>query len=300
MKNLKELVQEESFKKLVQGIVIILILILLYCSLVLFCSLFYKKTVKLEREVEKWKEIAELGKQFEEAIEKIESMTVGTGGQLAKINRKISAGDVEGLEKEIEALPDTAYQLLEKEMISLHSIEMYKWSEVGHFYPLVDGYVSSEFGPGYVTWYSKELKKRVTTYRSVHDGTDMVHLKDGSVYASKSGVVVRVVFSNKGYGNFVVVKHNDTEMSSYCHLDKIYVKKGRVILRTLLKPSVRNAEEDTEDVLDTCLGLIGNTGNSTGTHLHYIFWKKIDGVWYKVNPYKNTTFKKKVYLGKYK
>lgn len=81
-----------------------------------------------------------------------------------------------------------------------------------------------------------------------HDGVDLVCKKD-FVYAMLPAAVTKVVHSNKGYGNYVVLNHGRLECL-YGHLDRITVKENEKI----------NA--------GTIIGISGNTGKSTNYHLH--------------------------------
>lgn len=93
------------------------------------------------------------------------------------------------------------------------------------------------------------------------------------VYAAKWGVVIEVGNQgNKGYGVFVRIQHFKDEQTVYGHLTKAYVKVG--------------------DKVETSqrIGLSGNTGFSTGAHLHFGFrpynWKTLTNNGYAgyVNP----------------
>jgi len=88
-------------------------------------------------------------------------------------------------------------------------------------------------------------------YRA-HHGVDYGAPTGTPVESAGSG---RVVFAGwkRGYGNFIVVKHNNNYSTAYGHLSRI--KKG---IRT-------GAKVDQGDVI----GFVGSTGISTGPHLHY-------------------------------
>ncbi|MDT8308351.1 MAG: M23 family metallopeptidase [Bacteroidales bacterium] len=97
------------------------------------------------------------------------------------------------------------------------------------------GYVTSPFG--------------VRRYR-FHYGTDIkVHTGDTMVAAFDG--MIRVKSYNRGYGNLVVIRHYNGLETLYGHLSKILV--------------------DTNEVVKAgdAIGLGGNTGRSTGSHLHY-------------------------------
>ena len=95
--------------------------------------------------------------------------------------------------------------------------------------------------------------KSPTSYRDhEHNGIDL-RASYQDVFATERGTVVNTGYQATG-GNFVVMEYDRADGSkwrvSYCHLDQIDVEKG--------------------DVVDAGakLGVSGNTGNSTGPHLH--------------------------------
>jgi len=71
-----------------------------------------------------------------------------------------------------------------------------------------------------------------------------------NVHSTMSGKVTYAGWNNEGYGNLVIVENGDYK-TYYAHLSEIPVKVGQVI--------------KDGDVI----GISGNTGNSTGPHLHY-------------------------------
>jgi murein DD-endopeptidase MepM/ murein hydrolase activator NlpD len=84
-----------------------------------------------------------------------------------------------------------------------------------------------------------------------HPGCDIANPNMPPVYAVADGVVIDVYrYSVYGYGNAVVISHGNGLTSLYAHLNEIYTVKGQSIAQ------------------GQALGQMGNTGNSTGTHLH--------------------------------
>jgi murein DD-endopeptidase MepM/ murein hydrolase activator NlpD len=84
-----------------------------------------------------------------------------------------------------------------------------------------------------------------------HPGCDIANPNMPPVYAVADGVVIDVYrFTVYGYGNAVVISHGNGLTSLYAHLNEIYAVKGQAIAQ------------------GQALGQMGNTGNSTGTHLH--------------------------------
>ncbi len=87
-----------------------------------------------------------------------------------------------------------------------------------------------------------------------HEGIDLTAPTGTPVYASGAGTVIRVDHSRarRGYGNLVVIDHGVDGLSTrYAHLNEISVRRGQKIKR---------GEQ---------IGTVGNTGLSTGPHLHY-------------------------------
>lgn len=86
--------------------------------------------------------------------------------------------------------------------------------------------------------------------RRLHHGIDLTGPRGCPVYSTGNGVVTEARYV-KGYGKLVEINHGYNFKTRYAHLDKINVKKGEVIKRGEI------------------LGTLGNTGRSTGPHLHY-------------------------------
>ena len=93
-------------------------------------------------------------------------------------------------------------------------------------------------------------KDPFTGRRSFHNGVDLVPGYGASVYASISGVVT-YAGSMGGYGKLIVIQHINGYSTRYGHLSRILVTKGK---------RVRQGQR---------IGNVGNTGRSTGAHLHF-------------------------------
>ena len=102
----------------------------------------------------------------------------------------------------------------------------------------------------------------ITNKLTIHEGLDYVPTFDTNAKSVLPGVIEKVEHSNVGYGNMVVVLHPNKVRTIYAHLDTVEVKP----------------EQRVEQ--GSVLGKIGNTGFSTGRHLHYEI--SVDNV--KVNP----------------
>ena len=104
--------------------------------------------------------------------------------------------------------------------------------------------ISSRFNPRRL----HPITKRVRP----HNGTDYAIGVGNKVYSIGDGIVQRAGY-HPAAGNYIVIKHGRKYTTRYLHLSKIYVRKGqRIKMGRLIAKS-------------------GNTGRSTGPHLHYEF-----------------------------
>ena len=107
--------------------------------------------------------------------------------------------------------------------------------------PLEHFAVSSHFG---------KRRDPINKRWAMHYGLDLTGFKRASVYATSPGKVVKSGYKGK-YGKFIEIDHGDGFKTRYGHLYKILVKRGQ-------KVKFRHK-----------IGLLGNSGRSTGPHLHY-------------------------------
>lgn len=104
--------------------------------------------------------------------------------------------------------------------------------------------------------YHYPYKGRVTSKygfrrRRSHQGTD-IGLKIGEpIYATFDGRVRLVQNSNKGYGNLIILRHDNGLETFYAHLSEIAVEENQWV------------------TAGQVIGKGGNSGRSTGPHLHY-------------------------------
>ncbi|UFJ40005.1 peptidoglycan DD-metalloendopeptidase family protein [Brevibacillus humidisoli] len=89
-----------------------------------------------------------------------------------------------------------------------------------------------------------------------HNGLDMAAPKGTPIYAAEKGVVI-LAGLYRGYGNAVIIQHDETYSTLYAHIREggIQVKVGQVVQR---------GEKIAE---------VGSTGRSTGNHLHFTVYK---------------------------
>jgi len=108
-------------------------------------------------------------------------------------------------------------------------------------YPVDVPYTSSSFG-----W----RRDPFLGIRAFHKGLDFSAAHGEKIRSTGAGMVT-MVGKGKNYGNFLKIKHGDGLETRYAHCSKILVKKGDIVEKNQV------------------IALVGNTGRSTGPHLHY-------------------------------
>lgn len=108
--------------------------------------------------------------------------------------------------------------------------------DVSEYFPPTLGHITSNFG-----W----------RRRRMHNGIDLKVYTGDTIYAAFSGKVRVRKFERRGYGYYLVVRHNNGLETVYGHLSKFLVKQDEIV----------QAGQP--------IALGGNTGRSTGSHLHF-------------------------------
>jgi len=96
--------------------------------------------------------------------------------------------------------------------------------------------------------------------------------------ATRKGRVIKVVYNDRYAGNNILLQHYTSTgklinlYSWYAHLSKVYIKYGQVVGRA------------------SVIGLSGNTGITTGPHLHWSILKKVIWVLRPVDPENKKVF----------
>lgn len=112
--------------------------------------------------------------------------------------------------------------------------------------PLKGGYyISSRYG-----WRDNPF----SGYRTFHNGIDMATSRGTSVYAALDGTVSRAGY-DVTYGNYIIISHHSGYQTMYAHLNTILTTRGKYVTSS------------------TRIGTVGNTGQSTGPHLHFTVYK---------------------------
>jgi len=93
-----------------------------------------------------------------------------------------------------------------------------------------------------------------TGLRSFHAGLDVSVPSGTAIRASSDGKISAVGY-NSIYGNFVIVTHSTEYQTMYAHLNRVLVRNGAVVTQGAI------------------IAQSGNTGRSTGPHLHFSVYK---------------------------
>jgi murein DD-endopeptidase MepM/ murein hydrolase activator NlpD len=100
------------------------------------------------------------------------------------------------------------------------------------------------------------LRRKIAYYGRVkpHKGTDFAAKVGTPIMATANGKVTESRRKG-GNGNYVKIKHNNTYSTQYLHMSRRKVKRGQYVKQG--------------DVI----GYVGMTGNTSGPHVCYRFWK---------------------------
>lgn len=118
-----------------------------------------------------------------------------------------------------------------------------------HFTALLTPDAGSVSGTGSFVW---PTHGTITQFYSwFHKANDIANAVGTPVVAADSGVVITAGWDNSGYGNHIMIDHGNGYITLYAHLSAYSIQLGQHVSR------------------GTQIGLIGSTGHSTGSHLHF-------------------------------
>jgi len=119
------------------------------------------------------------------------------------------------------------------------------------------GYMAQDYRKAHLIWPLRHHQPRITSpfgeARSQgrwHKGVDLAASPGEGVFAVSSGVAVYSGVMG-AYGNLIILRHDSHLETAYAHLQSRYVECNE---------PVRQGQQ---------IGTVGNTGNSTGPHLHF-------------------------------
>jgi len=135
----------------------------------------------------------------------------------------------------IEYQEDQVQKLLDR---SDHYLDVFNKIPLGR---PVSTSISSKYG---------RRKDPIKNKNAFHSGIDFRGQTGDKIHATADGIA-KIVTRTRGRGKYITISHKNGYETNYCHMSKQLVKKGDHIKRGQV------------------IGLIGNTGRSTGSHLHY-------------------------------
>lgn len=164
----------------------------------------------------------------------------------APIDRKLKAVDSLALQNQIKAeqskypayslYPNWNNQYVHAYGNAVNVPDSFRIDLTGFCMPTPSTKITSPFGP---------------RWRRMHNGLDLKVYIGDTIRAAFDGKVRIVKYERRGYGNYVVIRHENGLETVYGHLSKHLVGEDQLV----------KAGEP--------IGLGGNTGRSTGSHLHF-------------------------------
>ena len=110
--------------------------------------------------------------------------------------------------------------------------------------PVRGGWITSHYGFRNETLYADHDPQ-------FHNGMDIAAQAGSPVLATADGCVQFIGYDEGGYGKLIVIDHGSDVATYYAHLSEIKIKSGQCVKK------------------GSVIGAVGNTGKSTGPHLHY-------------------------------
>lgn len=228
-----------------------------------------EETEKTKQELEKnKKEVDESKKEIEEKNESLE---------IAKASKQTKVNSLSAKEKELQATIDEFEAAIKKAQQEINEAIAsannsgggYTGSFEGMFsWPVSSNYniVTSVFGP----------RPSPTAGASSNHGAIDIGVRYVPVYAPAAGKVIIARWLS-GYGNYVMIDHGNGYYTGFGHLSSFNVSQGQTVSR------------------GQQIATSGNTGISTGPHLHYEVYIGGTANSYRVNPLQYTSHPSLVY-----
>lgn len=169
---------------------------------------------------------------------------------------KLETGTENTVSGDIKVVSQSYVDNLANENEILEYVEnlIYEYNKGKTFYPTISHRISSLYGG---------RKSPTVGASSFHKGIDISGNYGDNVYAYKYGKVISSGYNSGGYGNMILIKHEDGSSTRYAHLSSVLVSVGDTVYG------------------GQTIGRVGSTGISTGNHLHFEIL--INGS--NVNPY---------------
>lgn len=181
--------------------------------------------------------------------EALSSISLGAGIWKSPFSKSLTAG----LNLKVNGLTDRIDDVEEKmhSVFALQQDKLFFWASLPSIWPM-RGWITSEFG---------ERRGFRRHAGRLHEGLDIASPRGTPIMAPADGVITFSGYSH-GYGKMITIDHGYGVSTLYGHCSLAYVKEGQRVKRGMI------------------IAASGNTGSSSGPHLHYEV--HVDGV--PVNP----------------
>lgn len=194
-----------------------------------------RDNLKVERQ-----ELSDKNAKYKEELKTLEEQIRISTEKYDAIEDKIAQ-----MEENLGLNPDAKINLSDRiENIQLNALEKQLiFTQIPNGLPMEYRRISSKFG-----WRVHPTEDR----RIFHHGVDLAAEMGTPIYATATGIVEFAGYNTGGYGYIVTINHNFGFKTRYAHMTKdLQVKNGQFVNKGEL------------------IGYCGNTGRSTGPHLHY-------------------------------
>ena len=177
-------------------------------------------------------------KSFKDKDNRIISKLLSMSKDTDYFEDSFSSNDITSYVENQKSIYDNIEKIIDNKWDSINSIPSGMPLSLAELYGMNDG-----FG----------LRKNPIYPRTIenHEGVDLAALVGSEVFATGNGIVERFVKNDRGWGNMIIINHLNGYKTIYAHLDRFNVILGQKV--------------NKHDII----AYSGNTGKSTGPHLHY-------------------------------
>jgi murein DD-endopeptidase MepM/ murein hydrolase activator NlpD len=193
---------------------------------------------------------AQIGMQLDAAISQVQAELDSLDGQSPELASQIQAQLLAATASVVAAAQGMVWaQVMIWQQLNLAPAPAHANPQSNEFrlaWPVARPRITQIFGPSTLV-----LEPPYGGYPHFHTGIDLGDYTGTPILAARDGVVGLAGWNPGGYGNYVIVVHDQGYATLYGHLQRSIVRAGDVV----------NAGQQ--------IGLMGSTGLSTGSHLHF-------------------------------
>jgi murein DD-endopeptidase MepM/ murein hydrolase activator NlpD len=211
----------------------------------------------LELLLDQVSELKRTSRNFETSLNKaMSTLNINT-------DRDLQANVAEGDFSSLVSVNETEAGVM-REISELKNLSAYLEDSVESFSKITDLIVAQgdllikmptlwpvEGGDGRITNYFGPAEHPFTHNWYLHKGIDIGYGYGKPILAAANGKVVEKKYEPLGFGHYIVIRHNYGFLTKYAHMNDVYVSEGDVVTQGQV------------------VGAMGNTGLSTGPHLHF-------------------------------